>query len=902
MISPLLKTKLFIPLTQPKLISRRNLIERLDKGLHQKLTLISAPAGFGKTTLVRDWVNDRAESTAWLSLDEGDNDPIRFLAYLVAALQTVDPDLGKSILEILQSPQIPPVEVMLTSLINELAVISTNIILVLDDFHLIESQSIHDMLTFFLNHLPPQTHLVIATREDPYLPITRLRGRGQLNELRAIDLRFTPSESAEFLNKLMKLELTEEEITALEARTEGWIAGLQLAAISLQGSKDSTEIIKSFTGSHRLVLDYLIEEVLGQQSENIQNFLLQTAILDRLTGSLCNALTSQDNGQQTLELLEHANLFIIPLDEERRWYRYHHLFSDLLLQRLRQTQSGQIPALYLEASDWCQLNHFNDEAINYALRGGHFERAARLIEPIAEKTWVQGEDTKLRRWLDGLPEEIVFSKPQLCVFHSWSLCITGQMDAADKTMQILENIIDSSKKQFLETELQKEKTILIAEWEKIRGRAAVVRAFMCSFQGNFTAMIKYANLALELLPESDLSWRSTAANTLGDAYDIKGQISRAYQVRIETLEMSKAAGNIFQIMIANLKLAILYRHLGQLNQVIKICQEQFDFINESGYSQTIIAGSIMAVWGEALAEMNDLEAAFRLTQKGRGLTEHGGDIALIGTIYICLIRVMFSMGNLDAAENTILDMEKIDRENNIPPWITNQMAAWKARIFLAKNELDSAIHWAEEHRLALDDDLSVLKETEYIVLARIFIAQERFDEASNLLQKLLLAAETDGRTSKSIEILMLQTLAFKGLGETVQAQNALHRTLTLAEQGGFKRIFLDEGLRMRNLLKEVKVENGRTEQYIYLLLAAFENNKPVPKPSQQALIEPLSNRELEVLQLIADGLSNQQIGSHLYLSINTIKGHSRNIFGKLGVNNRTQAAAKARSLGILPEG
>ena len=455
MSTTLLSTKYFIPSTRLKLVPRPRLFERLNEGLHRKLTLISAPAGFGKTTLVTEWLDylrldSKKESQiqnwiTWLSLDEGDNDLIRFLTYIVTALNQIngfDANFGKVILSMLQSPKPPPTEDVLSQLINEISAIPGKIILVLDDYHLIVDQPIHDALTFLIEHLPTQMHLVFATREDPHLPLARLRSQDQLTELRATDLRFTPSEAAEFLNQVMGLDLSEENITALETRTEGWIAGLQLAAISLQGKEDATGLIKSFSGSHRLVLDYLIEEVLEQQTENIQTFLLQTAILDRFNGSMCNALTDQDDGQQTLEYLEQANLFIIPLDEERRWYRYHHLFADLLRQRLRQTQPERLPMLHQKASMWHEQNGIIDEAIEHSLHGKDYVRTAYLIEKQVGEKYEHTDQTILRRWLAELPEELVITNPNLCILHAWNLFASGQLDAANQSLQVAEKMLD----------------------------------------------------------------------------------------------------------------------------------------------------------------------------------------------------------------------------------------------------------------------------------------------------------------------------------------------------------------------------------------------------------------------------------------------------------------------------
>jgi LuxR family maltose regulon positive regulatory protein len=420
-VEQLLSTKLFIPPTRLKLVSRPRLVERIDQGLHGKLTLISAPAGFGKTTLVSEWVeqtrlNDKTEhKIAWVSLDDSDNDPVRFLNYITAALRQLkgtDTDLGEQAQGMLNSPQ-PPTNAILTSLINDIAAISEKIILILDDYHLVPSSPANNVLTFLLENLPPNLHLVIVTREDPQLPLARLRASSKLNELRAADLRFTTIEAVEFLNQVMGLALSSEDIKTLETRTEGWIAGLQLAAITMQGREDTTSLIESFSGSHRLVLDYLIEEILEQQSESIQNFLLKTAVLDRLTGSLCDALTGMENSQDTLEELEHTNLFIIPLDEERHWYRYHHLFADLLLQRLNQTQPDQILVLHHSASEWYEKEGIIDKAIDHSLRSGDFIRAVELLQDHVDTLWARGEHVNLRRWLNKLPSELVLSTPQI---------------------------------------------------------------------------------------------------------------------------------------------------------------------------------------------------------------------------------------------------------------------------------------------------------------------------------------------------------------------------------------------------------------------------------------------------------------------------------------------------------
>jgi LuxR family maltose regulon positive regulatory protein len=919
---PLLQTKLHIPPIRSGLVRRPRLLEHLNAGLDRKLSLMSAPAGFGKTTLVSEWLDDlRVDAagetrivggTAWLSLDEGDNDPTRFLAYLTAALQTIEPDIGKGMSVALQSSEPPPAEAALASLINDIAAIPATMILALDDYHLINAQPIYDALAFLLKHLPPRMHLVIATREDPHLPLARLRARGQLTELRASDLRFTSSEAAEFLNRVMGLDLSAEDIAALETRTEGWIAGLQLAAISMQGHKDTTGFVKSFTGSHRFVLDYLVEEVLEQQSESVRAFLRQTSVLDRLTGPLCDALTGQDNGQATLKMLERANLFIVPLDEERRWYRYHQLFADLLRQRQRQTQLEQAPTLHHRASEWYEQNGFADEAIEHALRAGDFERAAYLIEERVDVLWQRGEHIKLRRWLAGLPVELVFSKPHLCILHAWHLFTSGQHHAAETSLQAAEQALETSIAGATETLPLQQGQPPDIDRMMLQGRMAAIRAFLACYRGDLSETIQYARQALENLPGQDSNWRGTAAIALGDAYSFRGELSAAYRARLQALEASSAGGNIY--MIATLKLADTHRQQGQLRRTIELCQQQWDLAQEIGLSQTVAAGWLLAIWGEALAELNDLDGAVRQALKGVKLTERGKDVMVIGQSNLCLMRVLFSRRDLAGADKIIRKMENIARRHDVPPFITNRIAAWQARLWLARGNLGAASQWVGERRLDAVEGPTLLREVEYMVLARILVAQGRLDETASLLQRLLDTAQAGGHTSRAIEILMLQALAFQAGGEPARAMTTLDKALILAEPAGFVRIFVDEGSPMAQLLYQAAAW-GMMPEYTARLLAAFEKDAMKDQgplratevsPSSSAalggpssLLEPLSERELVVLQLIAEGLTNREIASRLFLSLNTVKAHTRSIYGKLGVGSRTQAVARARASGVL---
>jgi LuxR family maltose regulon positive regulatory protein len=949
---PLLQTKLHIPPVRPGLVLRPRLFERLNAGLpttvglsqtpealfpppeafSRGLTLISAPAGFGKTTLVSEWVHHLQlhaseegqinYGIAWLSLDEGDSDLVRFLIYTIAALRTIQPDIGDVVLSALQSPQPPPAEVVLISLINELAAIPSRTILVLDDYHTIDSSEVENALAFLLERLPTRMHLVIATREDPTLPLARLRARGQLTEVRALDLRFTLSEAAEFLNRVMGLDLSGEDIVTLEARTEGWIAGLHLAALALQGlamrgtsyssgEKDTSNFIESFAGSHRYVLDYLIEEVLDQQPETIHAFLLPTAILDRLTGSLCNALTGRDDGQVILEMLDRANLFIVPLDSERCWYRYHHLFADLLRERLRRTELDQVSTLHLRASQWYELNGFTDEAIDHALRGEDFERAARLLEEHADAMWTRGEHAKLRSSLACLPGEVVLRRPLLSVFRGWFLYTKGLQDAAEQYLQAAEGELDLNTEGLTETTLPQQVSLPASDRQELRGRAAVIRAFIATHRGNVPAIIDHARQALDFLPEQDLVWRSTAAIALGDAQGFRGDMEAAYQARLEAAEASAAAGNTVFSLLAHTKVAITLRELGRLQRTAEVCQQQIELAGKLGLSGGSVSGCLWAIWGEVLAELGDLEGALAHARSGMEQVERGQDWSLLGWSCLCLIRVLFSTGDTVGAREIVSRLENTSGQANVPPWITGQMASWQARLWLAQGELRAASQWALERELHVAGEPIPLHEMsyfalfDYLVLARILLAQGHLGEATRLLEHLLKAAEAGGRTSKVIEILNLQALSLQAQGDTEQAITRLKRALTLAEPEGFVHAFVDEGPLMARLLYE-SANHDLASEYARRLMAAFpvaqpdESELPEPGTPANEMIEPLSERELEVLQLIAEGFTNREIASRLYLSLNTVKGHSRNIYGKLSVHSRTQAVAQARALGLLP--
>lgn len=916
----LLATKIHIPPIRPELVSRHRLIEQINHGLHHKLTLISAPAGFGKTTLIGEWLetiradggrNARTEyQVAWFSLDNGDNDLARFLVYFVTALSHIEAGekiAGEGALKMLRASQSPPAEAVLTSLINDIATIAEKIIFVLDDYHLIDSQSVHDALSFFIENMPAQIHLVVSTREDPLLPMPRLRARDQLSELRATDLRFSKAESAEFLNRVMSLNLTEEDIVALESRTEGWIAGLQLAALSLKGRSDTTQLIESFSGSHRLVLDYLIEEVMDRQDEGVQSFLLQTAILDRLTGTLCDAVTGWHNGQEILEMLGRANLFIVPLDNERIWYRYHHLFADLLRQRLHQTLSEKVPRLHLRASEWYEQNNNWSDAIHHALASEDIERAADLVEAAWIPMNTSYRSVSWLGWAKSLPEDLVRSRPVLSAAYGWASLDTGDLESAERRFRDAESWLDEAANTNEQTGYPKNKSgvLGVGEFRSLATSIANGRAYLAQARGDINSTVKYAHRASDLLHEKDYFERGLSDVLLGFAYWTNGDLEAAYEAVFDGVASIRMTGKIPFIISFTSYLADIMTAQGRLRETERTYLQLLEFVEEQGEPETKETAVLHLGLSEIYLEQGNMGAAKKHLQKSDELGEQPAFPPWYRHWVFAHYRMMVSQGELNGSINMLNEADRLYYRHPIPD--VRPLRALLARAWLARGRLDEVQNWVRAQGLASQDALSYMHEFEHITLARLLISQfrnlrsdDRLSDAMSLLERLLKAAEQGGRKGSEIEILALQALACEAQGRIPAALVPLKHALALAEPECYVRIFVDEGAPMSALLNRVMEDDRGANDYIHKLLGSFgEKGFRSPSPAAQPLIESLSERELDVLNLIADGLTNQEIGSQLFLSLNTVKAHTRNIYGKLGVNSRTQAAAKARILGIL---
>jgi LuxR family maltose regulon positive regulatory protein len=895
----LLTTKLHVPSPRPNLVPRPHLIERLDQGLRRgrKLTLISAPAGFGKTTLVAAWLHRGDEMSAspraaWLSLDAGDNDPARFFTYLITALQMIKADIGRGLLDTFKAPHMPPLEPLLTTLINEMASLSGRMILVLDDYHLIENPSIHRALNFLLDHLPQPMHLVIATRSDPPLHLARLRGRAQLTELRLTDLRFSLEEAARFLNQAMGLALSNEGVAALASRTEGWITGLQMAAASM-GRQDAGHVdhfIRAFTGSDRYILDYLVEEVLSQRPQGTQDFLMQTALLSRLCGPLCDAVCGTDlgSGQRTLEQLEQSNLFILPLDNERRWYRYHRLFADLLQQRLQRSRSDLVPTLHHRASVWYAQNGLMGEAIDHALCAQNFERAADLIKETAQATWMRGEVATFLRWVEALPEQVMRTRPLLCVFHSIALWLTGH--PVGKVEARLQDALEGG---------------AIAS---VSGEVAAIRGMIATFQGEARYSIDLSRRALELLPQESLFLRSLAAWNLGLSHLIDGDIETGMRAFEEAARAGQEAGNLFVAVVTLCLLAELAMLHGQLNKAQAMYEQALELATDERGKPLPVAGMALIGLGELQRERDELETATRYLEQGIELTHQWGEINVFDG-YIALARVQFAQGEFLRAQETMDQAQKLAVRFDSSEFDDILVGAHQARLWIVLGELEAATRWARERGLepafeSASQETGVyvyfLRDLEHLALARLYMAQDRHDAALAVLEPLLATAETARRLGSVIEISILQALALQAQGHVSSALVALEHALSLAQPENYVRTFVDEGEPMARLLYQAARRN-LAPGYAGRLLGAFPASKSPPprRESPAALVEPLSERELEVLALIAEGLSNQEIAQRLFISLRTVKWHASNIYGKLGVSNRTQAVARARALGVL---
>jgi ATP/maltotriose-dependent transcriptional regulator MalT len=907
----LLETKLYVPRPRRGLVRRPRLSERLDRGTASKLVLVSAPAGFGKTTLLSEWLAARPAGlagerlAAWLSLDRGDNDPASFWAYVIAALRTVASGVGDSALALLDAPQPPPIETVLTTLLNDLGAVAGEIVLVLDDYHVIDAPEVQDGMAFLLDHLPPQLHVVIASRADPALPLARMRARGELAEIRAAELRFTPDEAAAYLNEMMGLNLTARDVAALEGRTEGWIAALQLAALSMQGRDDVAGFIAGFAGDDRYVVDYLAEEVLARQPERVQAFLLQTSILGRLSGPLCDAVTGQDGGKAMLEALDRGNLFLVPLDDRRRWYRYHQLFADVLQARLLDEQPGRVPDLHRRASKWYEQNGEQSAAIGHALAAGDFERAAGLVELASPAMRRARQEARLRGWLEVLPDELVQARPVLSVNFAGVLLMSGELEGVEGRLRDAERWLEPATGDREEPQAASAEMV-VADEEEYRRLPATIelyRAGQALARGDAPGTVRHAQRAIDLALDDDHLCRASAAALLGLVYWGSGDLEAGHRGYSACVEGLRRAGHTADTFGCSIALADIRSTQGRLGEALRTYEQALQLAGEQGGPVLRGTADMYVGMSEIARERDDLHAATQFLLRSQELGEQTGLPQNRYRWRVAMARVAQAEGDLAGALGLLDEAERLYVSDFFPN--VRPVPALRARVWIAQGRLGDAAGWAREQGLSVDDNLSYLREFEHITLARLLLARYQDERAepslhaaARLLERLLLAAEAGGRAGRVIEILVLRALAHQALGDIAAALACLGRAVTLAEPEGYVRVFADEGPPIAALLRAA-AKRGIRPDYVRRLLAAASGVEH-HGPAEQALIEPLSERELDVLRLLGTELDGPAIARELMVSLNTMRTHTKNIYAKLAVTNRRAAVRRAAELDLLP--
>lgn len=885
MAQNLLLSKLQIPAVRPNLVTRPRLLALLNQGLTKKIILISAPAGFGKTTLLADWLRSTSLPAAWLSLDEDDNDFARFLAYLTAALQRLDASLDDTALDLLQSPQPGLKKAALAALLNQIERVQTESLLVLDDYHFIQDPDIHQALDYLLNYLPPTLHLVISSRADPSLGLARLRGQGTLLEVRLADLRFTEQEAGNFLSREVANPIPAREVSLLTARTEGWISGLQLAAISLQGKEDPRAFIQSFSGSNKYILDYLIEEVLQRQTPEIQGFLLQTSLLERLNGGLCDALVGQQDSQRILEELEKANLFLIPLDERREWYRYHKLFRDLLNHRLALAQADHIPDLHMKASRWYEDQGWIAEAIDHALEAGDHSKAAALIAQEAEHTLMRSEVNTYQGWIERLPEGVVEKNPNLAFYEAWARMLKGV-----DFKEVLSAAGD-----------------LEGNQPQLAGRLDTLQSFILISQGEFARAGETAEEALSRLSGEDSYFRGMAFYILSICRILRQDMAVALENLAALSRREEYHHNpMLKVMVLS-QAARAHIHLGDLSQARQLYEEALEGARDRMGGWIPIAGEALMGLGDLLRELGDLDQAGDLILEGIELTRQWREGAAIEG-YLFLSRVKQLQGEWKAANQLLEKAIKMAEEYDVMALDDRLAALWQARLWSFEGRVPDLEAWINNNQV--DRPLSPLKNDQGLILENYLHAREKTIQARYLLQTgetqeaLVLAGqladsfEELGWTDILIEISLLEALIQHQMGQGEGARAKLEQALRLGQAGGFMGLFLEIGPALEGPLSFFSSDPEYAD-YIEALGQAFQPGEDDTGKISQPLLEPLSERELDVLSYLAGSLTTPEIAGEMILSVNTVRTHIKNIYQKLGVHKRSAAVRRARGLNLL---
>ncbi|MCP4541922.1 MAG: tetratricopeptide repeat protein [Chloroflexi bacterium] len=917
METSLLTTKLYIPSPRPELVPRPHLIEQLNAGLERnrgfsrKLTLVSATAGFGKTTLVSEWLHHLGRPTAWLSLDKGDNDPARFFAYLIAAQNKVDKNIGQAIQSQLGTPQLPPPQILVTALINDIAATSTPFVLVLDDYQVIQNEWIHEALGFLVEHQPPTMHLVLTSRADPPLPLSRFRARGQMTEIRVRDLRFTAQEAAQFLNHTMELDLSAQAVATLEQRTEGWIAGLQMAALSLHRQPDPERFVVTFAGDDRYIADFLLEEVLRGQPDSVQAFLLRTCILDRLCAPLCNAVcfgdakahVDRDDSSEILEYLERSNIFLTALDNQRQWYRYHQLFADLLRQRLEASATPEeIGLLHRRASRWYEENELLVQAVEHARIIDDYDYIVHLIEKRGRLLLGLVPHNVLIRWWSMIPPNLARLYPKLCMLFAWANLATQHPAQAEECLQTLEEGLGVGMEALFTKRPKVDK--LAPNLRAALIEVAIVRMGLSIDHLDAPQALHLHQQILPYLEEEDLPYLVNRPQDLRPvilyitslAHKLNGELESAAKTFAETATSSQEQGNMHLFALAWGHLAEVQSVQGKLRAAAQSCHRGLELTRELIGPRHPVSGFLQTMLGTILYEQNDREAARHHLEQGIALAKPQGDLDALMPGLTGLAQLRASEEDWQGAFEALDDLAAFAPRQ--PEAVKPLVESFRAKLWAAQGAVDRAADWAQNVRLDSDVPLSAYREAELIILAQVLLAQGRHGEAVDLIDLLLPKAESGKRWGRVIDLLTCQALACEAQGQPDQAIAALARAFTLAEPEGYVCTFVDKGEPMAVLLQKA-ASQGIAPEYARRLLAALPRTSTPPHPIAQPLIEPLSDRELEVLRLVVAGLSNREIAEQLVITVGTTKWHINNIYGKLAVSHRGQAIARTRELGLV---
>jgi LuxR family maltose regulon positive regulatory protein len=909
---PLLQTKLYRPKVRRGAVSRPRLLEQLDRALGSRVTVVSAPAGFGKSTLLAAWLagaSARGEgelAAAWLSLDAGDNDPALFWKYVIASLRTIAPGVGTEALGMVNMPSPVSAQALLTGLVNDLADVERELVLVIDDYHIIQTRTVHDGLAFLIANSPPNVHLVLASRADPPLPLARLRARGDLVEVRAADLRFTAEEASDYLTGAMGLSLTPQQVSTLDDRAEGWIAALQLAALSMRGREDVADFVAGFAGDDRYVVDYLVEEVLQNQPPGVRSFLLQTSILGRMNARLGDAVTGRGDSKAMLEALDRGNLFLIPLDDHRQWYRYHHLFAEVLRARLLDEKPDEVRELHRRASAWHEQHGDQDSAIQHALAASDHSLAARLIEAAIPAMNRDRREMTLRGWMEALPEGVFRTRPVLSVGFVGALLSTGEMDGVEARLRDAERWTNVGAGAVTHSD-----QLAVVDAEELRrlpGSIAIYRSGQALARGDATATVQYARRALDLLDDDDQYRRGAAAALEGLALWGSGDLDGAYAGYAQSVASFRRSGHIADVLGCTVTLADIRLTQGRLRDAMTDYETALQLaLDQTPPVRRGIPDMHVGI-STILYERGDLEAALAHLELGAARGDAEGLPKYRYRSRLALAQLRQAQGDLVGAASLLKEAEHFFVADMGP--VVRPVPATRARVWLQQELVAGALEWARAAGLSATDDLSYLREYEHITLARVLLAQHRrlreqqpLRDAATLLARLLEAAEAGGRTGSVLEILVLQALAYRAQGKVAEAGASLERAVQLAEPEGYVRLFVDEGATMAGLLEAI-ASRDPVRRYVRRLLSLFGASIAAPPSGDRTagLAEPLSEREREVLRLLATEMSGPEIARLLVVSLHTVRTHTKRIYTKLGVNNRRAAVVRAEELGELGGG